>query len=331
METSDSQRGGATSGIALVAGASRGLGLAVARELGRSGRRVLITARTAADLERAAAQLAEEGIAVSTAVLDVTDPAAAREVVARTEATIGPVDTLIAVAGVLKVGPLPDRAEDYAESIDIMLRGPINVVHAALPGMRRRDHGRIGVVTSIAAVVPTPHLVPYTAAKFGALGFARGLTEELSGTGISVSTIIPGLMRTGGHWHGIYSGRSSQEYAWFTVASALPVVSISAPRAAKIIVRGVLDGRRTIIFTLPARLGAVLYRIAPGPSTTLLGWAARLLPARGNDHQPGHRAAQKIDSPLFRRVTASLDRAINSLNQRRAHGNRSSRDEPGPD
>jgi short-subunit dehydrogenase len=305
--------------VALVAGASRGLGLAIARELGRRGYRVMITARTAEDLERARADLANEGITVTTRVQDVTDPAAARRVVADLESSWGPIDTVIAVAGVLKVGPLPERAEEYDESIDIMLRGPINVVHAALPSMRERDHGRIGVVTSIAALIPTPHLVPYTAAKFGALGFTRGLAEELSGTGISVSAIIPGLMRTGGHWHGEYSGQPSREYAWFAVASALPIVSIDADRAAAVIVRGVLRGRDKIIFTLPARLGYIVYRIAPTAATRLLGWVGRLLPGPGDDQQPGHVAAEKIDSPVFDRLTETAQRAVRRLNQQRSH------------
>ncbi|WP_168207567.1 SDR family NAD(P)-dependent oxidoreductase [Microlunatus elymi] len=305
--------------VAWVAGASRGLGLALARELGLAGYRVVITARTAADLERARELLQADGVSVRTIVHDVRDPVAARDVVAEVEATWGSIDTVIAVAGLMKVGPLPQRAEDYDQSIDIMLRGPINVVHAVLPSMQVRGDGRIGIVTSIAGLIPVPHLVPYTAAKFGALGFSRGLTEELRGSGISVSTIIPGLMRTGGHWHADYSGQPGNEYAWFTALSALPVISIEADRAAKIIVGGVLRGRSKIIFTLPALAGDLLYRLSPEAVGLLLGWAGRLLPGPGDDQQPGFRAARGVTSDAFTRITGPARRAVRRWNQQGAH------------
>lgn len=305
--------------IALVAGASRGLGLAVARELGNAGQRVVITARTADDLRRATALLDAEGVSAIARVQDVGDAAAARELVADVETEHGPIETLITVAGMLKVGPLPDRAEDYDEPIDTMLRGPINMVHAVLPRMRRRGHGRIGIVTSIAAIVPTPHLVPYTAAKYGAIGFAQGLTEELQGEPISVTTIVPGLMRTGGHWHADYTGRPGQEYAWFALLSSLPIISIAADRAAGIIVRGVLAGRTKIIFTPLARVGEVAYRISPRATVSLLGLTNRLLPRPADGHAPGYIAARDISSSLYDRVTTLGRRAIDQLNQVGAH------------
>lgn len=308
--------------VAVVAGGSRGLGLAVARELGLAGHRVVITARTADDLRRAADLLDSEGISVITRVHDVRDASGSRDLVAEIESEYGPVETLIMVAGVLKVGPVPDRAEEYDEPIDIMLRGPINVVHAVLPGMRKRGRGRIGIVTSIAAIIPTPHLVPYTAAKFGAIGFAQGLTEELRGQPISVTTIVPGLMRTGGHWNAEYDGRPSQEYAWFAALSSLPVVSIAAERAAAIIVRAVLAGRTKIIFTPLARLGELAYRVSPGITTGLLGAAGRLLPGPGDDRAPGHTAAGGVTSPAFNRITVLGRRAIERLNQIGAHQQR---------
>jgi short-subunit dehydrogenase len=315
--------------VAWVAGASRGLGLAIARELGNAGHRVLITARTQDDLDRAQSDLVAEGIEVITRVHDVRDAEGARQLVSDVESGFGPIETLIAVAGVLKVGPVPDRAEEYAEPIDIMLRGPINVVHAVLPAMRDRGRGRIGVVTSIAGIIPVPHLVAYSAAKHGAVGFTRALAEELDGTPITVSTIIPGLMRTGGHWHGDYEGQPEREYVWFTGLSAAPLVSTDADRAAKIIVRGVIRGRRKIIFTLPARVGDLLYRLSPVAVGVAVGLAGRLLPDSdrgepagpdqvGHEHAPGYRAAAHTPR-IFDRLTVLADRAVRRFNQSTAH------------
>lgn len=305
--------------VALVAGASRGLGLALARQLGREGYRVVITARTASDLQRAHGLLADDGIMVETRVHDVTDADGAVALVSDIESEIGPIDTLITVAGVLTVGPLPDSAQAYAKPLDIMLRGHINMVHAVLPAMRRRGHGRIGVVTSIGGIIPVPHMVPYSVAKFGAVGFARGLTTELMGSGISVSTIIPGLMRTGGHWNGDYHGQTEQEYAWFSAMGSLPLVSIDANAAAEIIVRGVLRGKQTIIFTPLARVGARLYGMAPRVMTRVIGYAAHLLPPPGDGHAVGHQADARLRSRFFDRLTELGRRAVHDLNQLGAH------------
>ena len=309
--------------VAWVAGGSRGLGYALAGELGRAGYHVVISARTQTDLARAADQLRAEGAEVTTRVHDVRDAAGARELVEEIESRYGPIETVISVAGVITVGPVPERAEAYDESLDIMLRGPINVVHAVLPGMRKRHRGRIGIVTSIAGVIPVPHLVAYSAAKHGAVGFARGLSEELTGSGITVSTIIPGLMRTGGHWQAGYVGRSEQEYAWFTGLSAMPVVAMDAARAARIIASGVVAGRRKIIFTLPARLGDFVYRLSPIGVGTMVGAAGRLLPRppddRAGDDQPdddqvpGHRAAAGLPK-VFDRFTALARNAVRRFN-----------------
>lgn len=301
---------------ALVAGASRGLGLALARELGLRGHRVVITARSAPELERAAQVLNADGITVWTRTHDVSDVAGTTDLFADVEAKYGPIEILVVVAGMLQVGPLPDNASEYAEPLQTMLGGPINVVHAALPGMRARGRGRIGVVTSIGGLVPVPHLVPYSTAKFGAVGFAQGLSQELQGTGISVSTIIPGLMRTGGHWNAEYHGRPHREYVWFTLMASLPVVSIEASRAARIIVDGVARGKRRIIFTPMARVAARLYGLAPEPVTWTLGVMGRyLLPRSGDEELPGRQAAGRIRSRIFDQATLLGRRAVRRWNQ----------------
>jgi NAD(P)-dependent dehydrogenase (short-subunit alcohol dehydrogenase family) len=306
--------------LALVAGGSRGLGLALAHELGRTGYRVVITARTAADLDRAATQLTADGITALTRVHDVRDAAGARDLVSTIESEHGPIEVMIMVAGIIRVGASPHDAEEFDESIDIMLRGPIAMVQAVLPGMKERRRGRIGVVSSIAGIVPTPHLVPYTAAKFGAVGYTRSLSTELSGSPVTVSLITPGLMRTGGHWNAEYVGQPAQEYRWFTLLSAIPVVSADARRAARIIVRGVLAGRHKIIFTPLARVGEIAERISPTAVDRVTGLLGRLLPPPGDDHQPG-RLASRSTSQLFRRMTTPAREAVRRFNQVTAHGN----------
>ena len=103
-----------------------------------------------------------------------------------------------------------------------MLWGPINTALAVVPRMRERGRGHIGVITSLGGLISAPHLLPYSTAKFGAVGFARGLRSELSGTGVTVTTVAPGLMRTGSHLRAKFVGNQGREFAWFGTAASLP-------------------------------------------------------------------------------------------------------------
>jgi len=177
-------------------------------------------------------------------VCDVGDAASVSRWIDAVERDLGPIDAAFAVAGVIDVGPAETmRVEDFDAAIDVMLRGPIHLAWAVLPAMRRRRRGRIGVVTSIGGSVAVPHLLPYTAAKAGAIGFTEGLSAELAGTGVTATTIVPGLMRTGSHEVARYRGRPSREAVWFGAGASLPLVSTSAERAARTMVDGVLAGR----------------------------------------------------------------------------------------
>ena len=178
--------------LALVVGGSRGLGLAAARRLAERGHRLFLTARNGEDLERAADQLRSEGATVEVEACDVRDAAGIEALVALVEEQTGPVDVLLHVAGVIQVGPLASmNRDDFREAIDIMLWGPINTALAVSPRMVARSRGRIGIVTSVGGLIPAPHLLPYSTAKFGAVGFSRGLRSELAGTGVTVTTSSP--------------------------------------------------------------------------------------------------------------------------------------------
>ncbi len=136
---------GPASGLALVMGASRGLGLLIARELLDRGHDVVITARGADDLEAAVRRLSGRGRHVHARVCDVRDRSAVVDLVEEVEDTIGPIDVLLSVAGIIEVGPAEAMTpETYDDAIDTMTRGPIHAALAVLPGMRRRGRGRSG-------------------------------------------------------------------------------------------------------------------------------------------------------------------------------------------
>lgn len=310
--------------VAVVAGASRGLGLLVCRELAARGCRVVGLSRSEESLADARELMREWGHELTTYAADVTDADGLADTLRRVETEVGPVDVAIHVAGVIQVGPLASMTRQHFETcIDIMLWGPINLALAVLPGMKERRRGRIGVVTSIGGKISVPHLVPYSVAKFGAVGFADGLRAELAGSGVTATTIVPGLMRTGSHVAAQFTGNQAAEYAWFAPGASLPGVAMDAERAASQIAEGVLAGRALVALSPIAKIGMRVAGLAPTVTGIALGVMSRLLPAppagdpTANGTVDGHTARAMLDSPLVERLTALGNHASARFNEKR--------------
>lgn len=319
--------------VALVAGASRGLGLLIATDLAARGHDVAICARDLEETQQGA-ELARQRARATTGpragrVLalrcDVSDRDAVAAMVEQVEHELGPIEVLLHVAGVIQVGPAEAMAfEHFDEAIGTMLTGAVNTVWSVLPGMRERDRGRIGVVTSIGGVVAPPHLLPYATAKFGAVGFTQGLAAELAGTGVSATCLVPGLMRTGSHENAMFTGDRAAEYAWFAPAASLPLLSMDARRAARKMVDGVLAGRPMVTLTPLAAVGSRVHGLMPATTIRVMGLTTRLLPATpasGDTTTPvrGSAAADRLGSAasaVVDRLTVLGSRAAARLNQR---------------
>ena len=232
--------------VALVTGGSRGLGLALSRELAQQGCRLAICAR---DEIRAgggasrpgAAERCAEVLAVPCDVADPTQVAAMVETVTR---HYGRIDILINNAGIMVVAPVETLTRaDFERVMAVNFWGVLNPTLEVLPGMRTRGAGRIVNITSIGGKIAVPHLLPYSCAKFAAVGFSEGLRAELADTGISVTTVVPGLMRTGSHLNAEFGGEQEAEYRWFALGASAPYpVAIGADRAARLIVRAAKRG-----------------------------------------------------------------------------------------
>lgn len=314
--------------VALVAGGSRGLGLLIARELLRRDHAVAVCARDADVLAQSTRRLTAEAPGpgqVRGYPCDVTDPAQVAELVRRVRQELGPIEVLVTVAGVIQVGPEPATTEaDFEASVATMLWAPVRLARAVLPEMRARGHGRIGTITSIGGVVPAPHLLPYSTAKFGAVGFSQGLTVELSGSGVTATTVVPGLMRTGSHENAWFVGDQPREYAWFAPSASLPLLAMNAERAARRIVDGVLRGRPLVVLTPLAKVGMRVHGLAPATTVRALGLAGRLLPAAPppppRPAVRGHEASRRLGSRTVRTLTALGSRAARRYQQRSAQG-----------
>ncbi len=315
--------------IAVVAGASRGLGLLVSLELAGRGYRVHGCARDAGELAEAATRVdaaAGAGTFVPH-VTDVRDPQAVADLVRDVVQTEGRLDVAIHVAGIIQVGPVQTvTLGHFRDAVDTMLWGPVHVALAVLPTMRAAGRGRIGIVSSIGGVISVPRLLPYSVAKFGAVGLAEGLYAELAGTGITVTSITPGLMRTGGHVGATFTGDAETDYAWFAPAASLPLLTISAQRAARRIVHGVLAGRPTVELTPLAIVARRVHGVAPATTVRLLGLVARILPDPRTERDPLDTAAPSIKgSAARRRLGSRVVGALSVLGDRAARRNNESR------
>jgi short-subunit dehydrogenase len=143
--------------------------------------------------------------------------------------------------------------------------GPLYTTLCVLPQMRARREGRIVNISSIGGKIGVPHLVPYSASKFALAGLSDGLRAELAKDNILVTTVCPGLMRTGSPRNATFKGRHRAEYAWFAISDSLPVTSIQAE----------------LIITTQAVMAVKFRALFPEASAELLALVNRLLPGPG--------------------------------------------------
>ena len=255
----------------LITGGSRGLGLALAHEFGKHGCRLAICARDAGELARAKRDLEALGLEVFTSVCDLTDTAHVTQMIADVTAHYGQIDILVNNAGVIEVGPVQNmQRRDFEDAMNVDFWGSLDTILAVLPQMQARRSGRIVNITSIGGKVAFPHLLPYAAAKFAATGLSEGLRRELARDGITVTTIVPGLLRTGSYFHALIKGNKVGDFAWFSLGDNLPGGSISAERAAREIVAATRQGQAERILSIPASLLACAQGLAPGATSSLL-------------------------------------------------------------
>jgi len=268
--------------VALVTGGSRGLGLVLARELARAGAKVAICARDEAELARARADLRAGGADVLALTCDLRVHEEVDAMLAEVRERLGPVDVLINNAGVIQVGPAEEMTlEDYDEAMRVHFWGPLAVTHGVLPDMRRRGGGRIVNITSVGGKISVPHLLPYCASKFALVGFSEGLRGALAKHGIYVTTVCPGLMRTGSPRNAWFKGQHREEYAWFSISDAMPLLSMAAGRAARRILDACRDGDAELVMPLNTLVAVKLNALFPGAGAGVMAVAERILPGPG--------------------------------------------------
>jgi NAD(P)-dependent dehydrogenase (short-subunit alcohol dehydrogenase family) len=300
--------------VVVITGGSRGLGLALAREFAREGARLALLARDQAELARAVADIGDQAIPWP---CDMREPEEIERTISAIARDYGRIDVLVNNAGIILVAPFQATAkEDFKEAIETHFWGPYHATMAALPHLRRNKESRVVNISSIGGRVAVPHLAPYCASKFALSGFSDSIRPELAQEGVQVTSVSPGLMRTGSHVNANFKGDHTKEFAWFSIGAGMPLLSMEASHAARQIVEAARRGRPELTITFPARILVFAQAIAPCGLAHIFRVVNSLLPkATGGEGFLQRKGFQSRSALSPSALTALADRAIGRYNE----------------
>ena len=283
----------------LISGGARGLGLALAREFARDGAHLVLFSRSEHELEQARAALEMARASVTTTVCDIRESEAAGRVVEEALGATGRIDVLVNNAGIIQMTPFKHATDgDFDDALRTFFWGPLHLIRACLPHLRQSGQGRIVNISSIGGRIAVPHLLPYCVGKFALSALSDGIQAELAASGVLVTTVSPGLMRTGSHRNVIVRGRHEQEALWFGLAGATPLTSMRAERAARIMVDACRAGRPRVTVGWQARVAQVVNAAAPAAAAAVATAAAAWLLPEAAASADGRTARRSLDLDL---------------------------------
>lgn len=268
----------------VITGGSRGLGLVIARELAREGARLTILARNGGELMHAEEDLRSLGAEVLALPCDIRVQSQVEEAIKTARERFGGIDVLINDAGVIQVGPLENlQIEDFEDAMRVHVWGPLYTMLATIPIMKEQGGGRIVNISSIGGRIAVPHLMPYSASKFALVGLSDGMRTELAKDHIHVTTVSPGLMRTGSPPNAFFKGHQREEYTWFAIMDALPLFSTSARQAAQQIIEACRYGDPELTITWQARMAVLANAVFPDLTAEMMKLVNRFMPQPNPD------------------------------------------------
>jgi short-subunit dehydrogenase len=278
--------------IALITGGSRGLGLELARQICAHGGKVALLARDTDELAHAKSDLNRFGAEILTIPCNLLETAQIQSAVQQTLQRFGRIDILINNAGVIEVGPLAHmQFKDFDCAVRLHFWAPYILQFLIVPRMRAQGGGRIVNISSIGGRIAVPHMAPYSASKFALAGFSDAIRAELAREKIHVTTVTPGLMRTGSQVHAKFKGDYAAEYRWFNWSMKIPFTSISVERAARKIVNACEHGKPVLVMPFSSYLVIAANAAFPNLMARVMKMFARSLPSEvsrsGDDARSG--------------------------------------------
>jgi short-subunit dehydrogenase len=266
--------------IVLITGGSRGLGLELSMELIRRGANPILLSRSNDELQRARMELSRiSENEVGTYVCDIRNKKEVEETITQIIESYGAIDVLINNAGIIQVGPCEEmKIEDFENAMNVHFWGPLYFMLAVIPHMLKQGQGRIVNIASVGGKVAVPHLTPYSASKFALVGLSDGMRAEMSSRGIHITTVCPGLMRTGSHVNAMFKGKNHKEFTWFAISAATPLISMDSNRAARKILNATSRKQPALDLGLPTRMLIIADAIAPSIVGSAMMFANQLMP-----------------------------------------------------
>jgi NAD(P)-dependent dehydrogenase (short-subunit alcohol dehydrogenase family) len=292
--------------VVLITGGSRGLGLVLARHLADEDAKIVICARSIDELQRASEDLGPRALHFLAVQCDITDRKQVENMVEKVKKEMGNIDILINNAGIVQVGPMESMSdEDYEAAMKVHFWGPFYTMNHVLPDMIGMGEGLIVNIVSILGRVSFPHLLPYNTSKYALSGLSEGMSSALRKYNIKITTVYPGLMRTGSPRNIEVKGQYEKEYAWFKITDSLPLLSMNVDKAAQKIIEAMKDGKKTITLTIPAKIAVAAHGIAPGLILSFFDLINYLLPEmrNGRKSKRGYESISKYSSSFLTKKT----------------------------
>jgi NAD(P)-dependent dehydrogenase (short-subunit alcohol dehydrogenase family) len=302
--------------VVLITGGSRGLGLVLARHICGRGGNVALIARDREELARAKANLGRRGGKVVTVECDLLDRAQIQSAITTIIDRFGRIDILINNAGVIEVGPLEHMTrEDFERAMRLHFWAAYELISQVVPEMRIWGGGRIVNISSIGGKVAVPHLAAYSASKFALTGFSDAIRTELARENIHVTTVAPGMMRTGSHVNAKFKGKYDMEFAWFAASAGAPGISMNADRAARKILAACRRGQPSLTLTFAARGAIIGNALFPNLTGYAMKIVNRFLPDAVDENGNQSRAGSELPRRIPEWITRLADRATKSNNE----------------
>lgn len=297
--------------VILITGGGRGLGIILARKLSEYGATIIICGRSKETLREASVEFTSKTKRFMAIPCDITDKDQISEMIRKIKGEVGSVDVLINNAGIITVGPEETMNQaDYEEAMNTHFWGPFNLIKEVLPDMKEKGRGNIVNIASIGSKVSFPHLIPYNASKYALSGLSEGLAAELRKDNIKVTTVYPGLMRTGAPRNIDVKGQHKKEYGWFKILDSLPFLSMNADRAAEKIIEALREEKRAFILSAPAKAAVAVQGIFPGCAIAAFHFINLLLPDKKEAEIPrtskGYESESRISESF---LTSKTDEA----------------------
>ncbi|HEX8465547.1 MAG TPA: SDR family oxidoreductase [Abditibacterium sp.] len=311
--------------VVVITGGSRGLGLNLARQLAGEGAKIALIARDKPELDRAEAEIRALGAEVFAIAVDLRSQSAAEEAINRVASHFGALDVLINNAGIIQVGPVEHMTQsDFAEAVDLHLWVPLWLSRGAVPHLKKSGGGRIVNIASFGGKVAMPHMAPYAASKFALVGLSDALRHELAKDNILVTTVCPGIIRTGSHVMATFKGNQQAEYKMFKLMSALG--SINVTTATRLVLDAARYGDPQLVFPFPVQWAIAAYNVFPNTAGLILGLSTRFMPKptdeAGDKLMSGHDLEPSLSPSI---LTKRADLAAAANNEMNGHAMTESR------